>query len=467
MSEKRDSEMLSALEELRLELQEERRQKEEERRQKEEALRRLGEGVIKEGTILPKLDNRDLKTSEVSVREFSPAKINEEKDLSAFGIEFINCIGKYSQLLGKGGKAPLDWVNEADIQDYVKTLVKDLLKAHNLPLECRQEVQAAHVRPDVWVMYSASGIPVGVIEVKIPVPRSEGEKILELPKIHGQIFDYLKELQAFHGAKDVVGIVTTYNEWRAYVLKDGQMERKMDASEVFSWDSPHIFEFVAGCLVRMAKTRGAEMQSGEKNRTVVKFEEMARSWLTILCLPETDDEIPVEDGITDDTIYVSRMIGHGAFGNVCEAIYQKKGRKKWIRCAVKFTMEKEADLKRECQGWNKAYMSRNDGKDVAFVKTFNNHRVLVMPYVEEFKEEEKNGKKQKYREDVDKCIGLLAEMKIRHDELEWRHVGFRCFKDNIEVWFTDFGRYSEYPETVESGFLVKNMQDRLYGGEER
>ena len=244
------------------------------------------------------------------------------------------------------------------------------------------------------------------------------------------------------------------------------VERKMDASEVFSRDNSHIFDFVAGCLVRMAKTRGSEMEKGEKNRTVVKFEETIRSWHTFSSFPEFVDEIPVKDDITGDAIYVSRMIGRGAFGSVCEAIYKKKGEEKWVRCAVKFTMDEKTNLKHECEGWNKAYETRNDGKDVAFVKMFNNHDVLVMPYVEGFKDKEEKIWKHEYKDDVDECIELLASMKIHHDELESRHVGFRCFNDKFEVWFTDFGRYSGESDGRTDQSLIESMQESLYDEEE-
>src|SRR5690348_9514734 len=66
-----------------------------------------------------------------------------------------------------------------------------------------------HGRPDIWLIATRTGNPLGVVEVKKP-----GESILSEKLVLGQIYDYMLRLKSFHGLKDVFGVLTTYEEWR-------------------------------------------------------------------------------------------------------------------------------------------------------------------------------------------------------------------------------------------------------------
>jgi hypothetical protein len=158
--------------------------------------------------------------------------------------------------------------------------------------------------------------------------------------------------------------------------------------------------------------------------------------------PSYIDEIPQEDDMPD-TIWVTRVLGKGTYGKVCEAIYKIRDGK-WNRCAVKFEVGGDAwskdvdDMSDKCCAWNDVYSKRNGGLPVAFLKTFNNCSVLVMPYVEII-----HGVNvfDSFPSKVDDCVKLIAEAKIKHIDLECRHVGLRKSKGTgeEEIWIIDFG----------------------------
>lgn len=107
----------------------------------------------------------------------------------------------------------LPWGSEKDIQTYVKEVIVSAIDAVGLKaeLQCQEELSIFNVRPDIWIVTSNHGIPVGVIEVKKP-----DDSIMKDPVVHGQIYDYMLRLQSFYGIQNVFGVVTTYKQWRIY-----------------------------------------------------------------------------------------------------------------------------------------------------------------------------------------------------------------------------------------------------------
>ncbi len=109
------------------------------------------------------------------------------------------------------------WGSEREIQTAVTLVLQDLISSVGLEdmLRCYQELSIFKLRADIWIVVDATGVPVGVVEVKKP-----GKKIMQSDYVHGQIYDYMMRLRSFHGLKHVFGIVSTYNQWRVYWLND-------------------------------------------------------------------------------------------------------------------------------------------------------------------------------------------------------------------------------------------------------
>lgn len=107
------------------------------------------------------------------------------------------------------------WGSEKKIQTLIQDVMVDAIASVGLQnqLECQEELSIFKLRPDIWIVTSLKGVPVGVVEVK-----KDDAQIMDAPLLHGQIYDYMLRLQSFHGLRHVFGIASTYNQWRFYWL---------------------------------------------------------------------------------------------------------------------------------------------------------------------------------------------------------------------------------------------------------
>ena len=92
------------------------------------------------------------------------------------------------------------------------------------------EMGTFELRPELWVLRVA-GMPVGVVEVKKP-----GKGVLDHENVLGEVYDYLLHLPNFYGARQMIGIVTTYREWRVCWLNNPETQVLMKADEVLETD---------------------------------------------------------------------------------------------------------------------------------------------------------------------------------------------------------------------------------------
>jgi hypothetical protein len=68
--------------------------------------------------------------------------------------------------------------------------------------------------------------------------RAAGMGSVGLGGVLGQLFDYMLRLHCFHGRDRVIGILSTYNEWRICELDfDKINERKMFATDIYHYDN--------------------------------------------------------------------------------------------------------------------------------------------------------------------------------------------------------------------------------------
>jgi hypothetical protein len=89
------------------------------------------------------------------------------------------------------GDSSLGWANEADVQLFVKLVLKDVMKAMDLDrvLCYYSELSVFRWRSDIWRI-NKFGVSVGVVEVKKP-----DKTILHNPHTHGQVLDYMYRLK--------------------------------------------------------------------------------------------------------------------------------------------------------------------------------------------------------------------------------------------------------------------------------
>lgn len=125
-----------------------------------------------------------------------------------------------------------DWSSEASIVHLVADFLSDVLYECGVSdsLTLTPEMGTFELRPDLLILRVA-GMPVGVVEVKKP-----GKGVLDHELVLGELYDYLLHLPNFYGAKQMIGIVTTYREWRVCWLNNPETQALMKADEVLEKD---------------------------------------------------------------------------------------------------------------------------------------------------------------------------------------------------------------------------------------
>ena len=149
--------------------------------------------------------------------EFEPSTFNLWRD--------ITMVPSYSTLYGhiqEKSSYIYSWSTESDIQILVNLALQDILRLAGLSkyLSVFSELRMFSLRPDLWVVRTSNGMPIGVIEVKKPGKVAGGTPVLDDPILAGQIFDYMMCLRQFNGLRNIFGIITTYNEWKICWLED-------------------------------------------------------------------------------------------------------------------------------------------------------------------------------------------------------------------------------------------------------
>ena len=88
---------------------------------------------------------------------------------------------------------------EADVGYHVRNALQEVITALRLPLSIFMEVEVASVRPDIYVIRTASGLPVGTVEVKKP-----GHLAMTHERILGEVFDQMMHLRQVFGVCNTV-----------------------------------------------------------------------------------------------------------------------------------------------------------------------------------------------------------------------------------------------------------------------
>jgi hypothetical protein len=102
-------------------------------------------------------------------RNHDPATFVEGR----FGLLEINNISRIPstlwrqyQLAVRNGQMGIVVCTEADVAYYVRLALQEVIEALGLRFNLLSEVQIFCVRPDIYIVSTASGIPKGVVEVK-------------------------------------------------------------------------------------------------------------------------------------------------------------------------------------------------------------------------------------------------------------------------------------------------------------
>ncbi len=323
------------------------------------------------------------------------------------------------------------WTSEADVQRHVTNVLEDVIAALGLQqdLSTRLEVGIDGHIPDV-VVITSNGVPKGVVEVKTPL----SPDIMTDGLLHGQVYSYLMWLKSFYNISEVIGIATTYEEWRICWLSvsdTGEVDEALHGSEVKKYNDPDIIKFIASALQKMNSATWIK-PTILKGRPLLTFNPKGWSWEKCQVDSVDHEKLPAHNC---QNFMLVEDLGCGLDGHVWRAC-SKAGR----GCVIKFPRlqkeEKQLPKKErisildnrvleEYQNWGLAQTAVP-----VRVVTLNEINALLMPSIETFTEKPAN---ENILKQVIKLIGLWASKGLLHDDLEWRHVG----KWNNTIVFID------------------------------
>ena len=350
---------------------------------------------------------------------------------------------------GKGG---LDYVTEHDIQLFVEAVIIDAISAVGLTgmLGCFNELSVSGLRPDIWVVKQRDGKPVGVVEVKKP-----GPAIMEEPKLHGQIYDYMMRLQSFFGLRHVFGIATTYESWRVYWLagdsegaagsasiadgaadsvycdeaigeEDGGDEevaaevadmppnsRLVHGSGVLAWNDPNLPNILGSVLLKMNAAPHGWVKLIDPFRPYIIINEKAWVWKSIAFRPgfRLHHSVLPESG----ELILLRDLGAGADGRVWYAC-SLSGR----ACVVKFLLDEGSKtLVERLEAERRHWLAAHPDAPKATIRTFDGRRALMMPYARP-----KAAWTDEDRENIKDACKRMVGAGLVHEDAKARHVGW-------------------------------------------
>jgi hypothetical protein len=284
-------------------------------------------------------------------------------------------------------------------------------------------------------------------------------------------------LHCFHGRDRVIGILSTYNEWRICELDFGKInERKMFATDIYHYDNPETLHVLVSTLSAMVAT----------NKTQISLMDITRPYLFV-----TEEEIFQWRYLPSPTPILSCLMPQFAAFSGLFLIrdYHSGGDGRvWLGCSergnlavVKFLHNESNDtinylhrVESEIQVWNDLF-----GVNTAYTKTLFGVTAIVMPFVFHCRNNnntwhltnslskwnsnsEDIGAEPVLKEDVNALLGafndirttatraidLFAQHKLIHQDIELRHLGLLpVFKEGslqLVPTFIDLSRVASH-----------------------
>ena len=357
----------------------------------------------------------------------------------------------------------------------------------------RTEEQIGRSRSDCWIVRRAEAYPICAIEVKSPFdgknPKSP-MKVMRNGHVYGQLFDYLQEIRAFHGIHHVLGIVTTYEEWRvcwfpesndfakattesdtiesASVIKQGNIadidERLLCGSRIFKHSEDALLNVLGTVLLKMKLFSEARNIIPDLNeqRHCMLVDEKSFYWRPIPPdLKEIDEyHFKLVSSKNLNKLYLLRYatasetsegrvyIARDRRGYLCVVKFRKKSANTKLTDSkerLRFSQSRIDLASQEYEIWKVLY-----GEFSAKLCDLNGRAALVMPYVSPLSREEL------VAWDVEARDLLKKISEVRRDSGYIQYEGDRVekvsggFVEHVDLKLSHFGLHKTKDEEGES-----------------
>ena len=384
--------------------------------------------------------------------------------------------------------SPITYTSEDDVKFYVRNMLADVIRAlgEEQRISISNELTVSELRPDLWLLMLEKDYhktPIGFVEVKKPSLKSSR---LMNPEILGQMFDYLNMLKSFFRLNFVLGLLTTFNEWRAcwlpihsttvatLVKKDfncedlsipdisdmgneteddidgilpvSTSERKVLGTEIYQLDgSGDNLKMVTHAIRTMCQSKPipSHLIAAEQEYVVYGKDDWYWSpspWKNSDCL--MFGRMPTS---RCGNFYILKPLGAGEHGRVWLACSKSR-----LVCALKFSKKNDlCGAVRESEIWQKIGFKKS-----YVVTLMKNKYAIVMPYL-------LTCNRLKIQHNltnlVRKAIEEFSLLGLCHDDISLANIGYYRQGKIIKVSFLDFSAVSE----KDSPTAQKDMLDQL------
>lgn len=422
-------------------------------------------------------------------------------------VKDLHLSGGRSIWVSKQQGAMDSFLNERKIQMLVRNVISDAITAVGLveQLACEEEMSIFRVKPDIWILTKSTGIPVGVVEVKIPDPEKMDNGL-----IHGQIYDYMARLESFYGLQHVFGIVSTYQQWRICWFPssdnaarateiepqpkvapqseseneetEGQekvehseeykreyiitfykrriltvyIRRKIYGTSLIEWNDKELPALLASVILKMYHSPTAPVKRFSSQRPYIAMTDTNWTWEAVKWGAKFQANYKTMPSTQPDKLFLLEDFRGGVDGRVWLAC-SKQGE----ICVIKFDhMEKKEALEKEAQHWRDIW-----GHKDTQVITLSGKPALMMPYMKRIE----NWKDPQILEATKQAVRTMASKGFVHKDLKKRHVGIMSPSkkgERYQVGFLDLRQVEPMEETeaLQSMFNALSLdQDDEHG----
>ncbi len=385
--------------------------------------------------------------------------------------------------------------NEATVANLVTYYLSDLLVGMGMSgrFSISQEIGKMGIRPDIYMLFDENKRPVGVVEVKKPLmglKPSITTSLLDRRDFQGQIYDYLMFLKMQFSLPYVIGILTTFQEFRICWLDDipplpsncpssvfkasdtsepstesndspktsiEQLPRTLNTSAILTISEHYeiLNDVIGTTLLAMAKNMSFDEIEpfGADHPLVFPFINRNNGqifWTKGMNLKKPKKlSSPICPIINSETIILVRNLGVGAHGYVWLAATESS-----TLCVIKFKHLKDKDIikdkademriEKEHGCWNLVHEELG-----VHTESWRGETAIVMPYFAQaslvhssrFRDSVEASDPETMRA-VERELRHFVAQGVEHGDVKWGNIGFYSKGDELQAVLFDLASHT-------------------------
>ena len=423
----------------------------------------------------------------------APAQINIMPLGCAASVADIDKVLNFqsSRFLGK-----IEYACEGDVKFYLRCMLHDVIRAlgEEQRISISSEVTLSELRPDLWLLMLQNDFPIGFVEVKKPSRDFKPSRLKSL-EVLGQMFDYLKMFKSFFKLNFVLGLLTTFNEWRAcwlpidstivadvatFVNNDeltdfypedlsipdisdmdiqaegddddklpvSTSDRRVCGTEIFQLDeSGACLEMVTHAIRTMCKSKPVPSHLIAKDQEYVVYGKDDWYWSTS---PWKHSDRPVFGQMPTKcctNFYILKPLGAGEEGRVWLACSKNR-----LVCALKFRKDNSMEgAQKESHIWQRIGFKKS-----RVVTLMKDKHAVVMPYLLACNRLEMQHNLTIL---IQNAIDDFSSCGFCHDDISLANIGYYCQGKIIKISFLDFSAVFETQPDVAKKNMLEQLKD--------